>query len=186
MVAESEKQYLLRVARSSLESAVRNIPSLAASAIPSLLEVVRGAFVTLRIGQELRGCIGYIDAIHPLIETIRDAAARAALEDPRFPPVISEELKNVWIEISILSDRKQITRIDEIEVGTHGLLIESGQFRGLLLPQIALEQGWDREEFLDQTARKAGLPTSSWRTNHVTIFTFTAEVFSERTISPHG
>ena len=179
MLTDSEKQYLLRLARSSLESAVRRtlLPSLG-PCDASLLEP-RGAFVTLREGGELRGCIGYIDPLKPLAHTVREVTAKAALEDLRFPPVGPDELAGIGIEISVLSPLARVDQITDIELGTHGLMIEFEKNRGLLLPQVPVENGWDRETFLTQTAKKAGLPPFIWQHRDTQTFTFTAEVFSE-------
>lgn len=181
MLSDPEKDFLLKVARSSLEHAVRqNPPTEVTTSFAALLEP-RGAFVTLRIGEYLRGCIGYVDPVHPLLQTIQEVAAKAALEDTRFPPVRREELEHIWIEISILSPPSRISAPSEIEIGRDGLLLEVGKRRGLLLPQVALEHQWDRETFLAQTARKAGLASEDWRDEGAIVSTFTADIFSERT-----
>ena len=138
-----------------------------------------GAFVTIRIGHDLRGCIGYIVSDRPLAEVIAEVAVKAALEDPRFPPLTQGELARATLEISLLSPLKAIAGMEEIRVGQDGLLIELGRFRGLLLPQVATEQGWDREQFLDHTARKAGLPPSAWKDPAAKIYRFTAEIIQE-------
>ncbi len=137
-----------------------------------------GAFVTLSQRGNLRGCIGYPEAVYPLYETIMRSGMSAALHDPRFSPVTPGELADLHIEISVLSPLRQATP-EEVEVGTHGLVIERGHYRGLLLPQVPVEWGWNREEFLEDTCRKAGLPADAWREG-ATLYTFTAEVFSEQ------
>jgi AmmeMemoRadiSam system protein A len=138
-----------------------------------------GAFVTLRINHDLRGCIGYIESSDPLATVIDEVAEKAAFEDPRFPPLTPDEFRRVHIEISVLSPMKRITSIEEIVVGTHGLLFEHGWHRGLLLPQVATEYGWGREEFLDNVSRKAGLPRAAWRDENAKLFIFSAIVFAE-------
>jgi AmmeMemoRadiSam system protein A len=110
---------------------------------------------------------------------VQHCAVSAALEDPRFMPVTREELKNLEIEISVLSPFHRIQEIEEIEVGTHGLYMVQGPFRGLLLPQVATQYGWDRMTFLKQTCLKSGLPESAWRDPRTAIYVFEAEVFSE-------
>ncbi|MCX7983988.1 MAG: AmmeMemoRadiSam system protein A [Bacteroidetes bacterium] len=139
-----------------------------------------GVFVTLKKAGELRGCIGFIESEMPLIEATQDAALKAAREDPRFDPVTEDELDDLTIEISILSPIKRIATIEEIEVGKHGLILEYGPFRGLLLPQVATEYGWSREQFLEHTARKAGLPPTAWKREGVHLYTFTVQKFSEK------
>jgi AmmeMemoRadiSam system protein A len=133
--------------------------------------------VTLHLEGALRGCIGYPEAVFPLYQAIIRGAAGAALSDPRFPPVSREEVGALEIEISVLSLLAPI-QPDDVVVGTHGLVIEHGEARGLLLPQVPTEWGWDREQFLHHTSLKAGLPGDAWRQG-ATLFAFTAEVFGE-------
>ncbi|HNR39075.1 MAG TPA: AmmeMemoRadiSam system protein A [Acidobacteriota bacterium] len=142
------------------------------------LELPCGAFVTLKRGGELRGCIGYVEAVKPLWETIADCTVSAASHDPRFPPVAPDELAAIIIEISVLSPMRDVADPADIAVGRDGLLISTGFRRGLLLPQVATEYGWDREEFLRHTCRKAGLPDDAWRKG-ARIQAFTADVFGE-------
>ncbi len=138
-----------------------------------------GAFVSLHIGDELRGCIGLIKPDGPLYRTVQQCAVSAASEDYRFDRVSSGELSDITIEISVLSPMERAKDASEITVGTHGLYIVRGQRRGLLLPQVAIEWGWDREAFLAQTCQKAGLEESAWRDPATTIYQFQAQVFSE-------
>lgn len=187
MLSDSERHILLRVARASIEAAVCHVRSDVEEKVPPSLHRCAGAFVTLRIAAELRGCIGFIEAAKPLIETVREAAARAALEDYRFAPLTRKETADIEIEISVLSPLVRVDSIDSIEVGTHGVLIARDQYRGLLLPQVPVEQGWDREMFLNHATRKAGLPAHFWTLPGTDIFTFTAEVFDEHsTALSHG
>lgn len=137
-----------------------------------------GAFVTIHHHGELRGCIGHIEADRPLVQTIVDCAVAASSTDPRFPPVTASELEAAHLEISILGPLEQIATADEIEIGRHGLLVERGWNRGLLLPQVAIEHGWDRPTFIRQTCRKAGLPADAWQSG-ATVWRFEAEVFEE-------
>ncbi len=138
----------------------------------------RGAFVTLHLGGQLRGCIGTFRASQPLSRVVGQMAVSAALHDPRFPPVRWDELAAVEIEISALTPLVPVSDPATIEVGRHGIYITRGHNSGVLLPQVALEWGWDREEFLEQTCRKAGLPRDAWQRG-ATIELFEAEVFSE-------
>ena len=135
--------------------------------------------MTLKDGTDLRGCIGMTEPHHPLFEAVSMMARAAAREDPRFPPVGPGEVARLRIEISILSSPEPVTEVSEIEVGTHGLIVQQGAQRGLLLPQVPVEWGWDRTEFLQNCCRKAGLPTDSWERG-AEIYCFTAEVFGEK------
>jgi AmmeMemoRadiSam system protein A len=140
----------------------------------------QGAFVSLktRTRGRLRGCIGHVEGDQPLVATIRRVAVAAATEDPRFPPVTLEELDTLRLEISVLSPLEPI-RPEDVEVGVHGLLLRHRGRSGLLLPQVAVAQDWDRETFLDHTCRKAGLPPGSWRDPQCELLGFTAVVFAE-------
>ena len=138
-----------------------------------------GAFVTLHKNGNLRGCIGYIEGIKPLKETIEDMAVSAAFSDPRFDPVSENEYDDIDVEISILTPITDVKNVDEIEVGKDGLIISHGFNRGLLLPQVATEQNWDRDTFLRHTCLKAGLPPDSWKNENVKIEKFSAFVFGE-------
>jgi AmmeMemoRadiSam system protein A len=176
--SNEERRWLLRLAHRSIRSAVNGqAPPTLEGASPHLREA-RGAFTTLHENGELRGCIGMIMAVKPLDETVREMARAAALEDPRFAPVTVDELDRLQVEISVLSPMFAIAP-EDVVVGRHGLMISDGGRRGLLLPQVAPEFGWDRETFLAQTCRKAGLPMDQWR-HGAKIEAFTAEVFGEK------
>jgi AmmeMemoRadiSam system protein A len=179
MLTQEELGCLLALARESVESAVRHRPAPSHSPVLAGITQRSGAFVTLRSGGELRGCIGAIAADAPLPEVVEEMAVKAALEDPRFTPVSARELDQLTYEISVLSPLEQVQSIGEITVGKHGLLIQSGRNRGLLLPQVATEYGWSREEFLAHTCRKAGLPPDAWQWKETRIFCFTAELMHE-------
>ena len=183
MLAEPERQCLLVAARTAIESAVigRRAPP-PSSDVPALM-IPAGAFVTLHKSHELRGCIGYLDAKKPLIETVHDAAVKSAVEDPRFPPVTTDELGDIYIEISVLSPMTAIRSAAEIVAGIHGLVVEFQDHRGLLLPQVAAEFGWDAETLLQQTIRKAGLLPGVMQEKDLRLFVFTAEVFGEHRIA---
>jgi len=141
------------------------------------LKELRGAFVTINKKGSLRGCIGHIRGTKPLYQTVEEMAAAAAFGDPRFPPVTKKELKDLEIEISVLTPFKQITDVSEIEVGKHGIYMERGFYSGLLLPQVATEYGWDRDTFLEHTCRKAGLPHDAWKDKDTKIYIFSADIF---------
>jgi len=176
---KSSREELLHIARSSIEKYLksRKFPSMK----PKDKELLKkcGAFVTLNKDGNLRGCIGYTQATMPLYETVSKAAISAATHDTRFKPVSEEELKEIQISISVLSPLKKIDDIKEIKVGTHGLVIRNRGGAGLLLPQVATEEGWDRLTFLQHTCLKAGLPTDAWREG-ADILVFTADVFGEK------
>ena len=181
MLSTSEKQYLLHAARKAIESAVTASPFMMDEP-PASLKQLSGAFVTLHQHGELRGCIGYIDRTKPLIETVTTCAVKAAFDDPRFFPVTSSELATLEIEISVLSPLRRIERLEEIEVGVHGLVVESEDHRGLLLPQVAVEHRWDRETFFRHTLQKAGI----YKGDRLIVFVFTAEIFNEESIVETG
>ena len=145
---------------------------------PAHLAEKRGVFTTLHLGGKLRGCIGYILAANPLYLAVIETASAAAFEDPRFLPLRETEAPQLQIEISVLSPLSPIAP-HEVEIGRHGLMISDHGHRGLLLPQVPIEWGWNRERFLAETCRKAGLPTDAWQRG-ATVEAFTAEVFSER------
>ncbi len=144
-----------------------------------ILREPRGAFVTLKTHGELRGCIGHISATDPLVETVKDVALASAFEDPRFPPLRPDEWDAVRVEISVLSPFEPITDVARICVGEHGLMIRKGGHSGLLLPQVAGEQGWDRTTFLTHTCYKAGLPGDAWKSPDASLSIFSAIVFHE-------
>jgi AmmeMemoRadiSam system protein A len=174
-----DKKELLRIARDSIAAALGEKVIVRPEVSSEALKRPCGAFVTLHLHGDLRGCIGYIEGRFPLSETVEEVAQKAALEDPRFPSLILKELRRTEIEISVLSPLRKVTNVSEIVVGTHGLVIDAGYTRGLLLPQVAVERGWGRDEFLSQTCRKAGLKSDAWQEKKVTIYSFTCSVFSE-------
>jgi len=176
MIESAERHRLLQLARDAIAASLAGLPAPVPAALP-ILDRRAGVFVSLHKERALRGCIGHIEADQPLARAIPSAAVAAASTDPRFEPMTVEELADVAIELSILGPLERITGVDEIEIGRHGLLVERGWNRGLLLPQVALEWGWDADEFLSQTCHKAGLPPDAWK--DATIWRFEAEVFSE-------
>lgn len=178
-LTEVEKNKLLEIARSTIECklAGKNSPEFQIES--TTLKEKRGAFVTLQKHGQLRGCIGFIEAKTPLHMTISKMALSAAFNDPRFPPVDQEELKELSIEISALSPLREIKDISEIEVGVHGIYIVKGFSSGLLLPQVATRYKWDRLTFLEETCHKAGLPPNAWADKNTRIYIFSADIFGE-------
>jgi AmmeMemoRadiSam system protein A len=174
--SDEERELLLRLAHRAIAAELHQ-EELDTTPPSTHLAEPRGAFTTLHRSGQLRGCIGYVIALHPLYRTIADTAAGAAFRDPRFVPVTVSELAELVIEISVLSPLLPI-KPEEVEVGRHGLMVTLGQARGLLLPQVPLEWGWDREKFLSETCRKAGLPADAWM-HGACLEAFTAEVFGE-------
>lgn len=173
-----EKQELLHLARTAVVAAVERRAPTGDRSGNAKFEAPRGVFVTLRKHGELRGCIGFIEPIVPLGQAVVQTAIYAATEDPRFPPVKAAELKDIQIEVSVLTPLREIADARKVEVGRHGLVVSRGENRGLLLPQVPLENGWDRETFLEQASLKAGLPPDAWRRG-AKLFVFEAIVFHE-------
>lgn len=171
-----ERAALLQLAHDAVLATLQNRPLQPFKPSPHLSEL-RGAFTTVYSNDKLRGCVGYPTAVMPLYRTIVETARGAAFDDPRFVPVSLEEGRHLQISISVLSPLAPI-RAEEIVIGRHGLIISQAGCRGLLLPQVPVEHGWDRTTFLEQTCRKAGLPMNAWKEG-ATIEAFTAEVFSD-------
>jgi AmmeMemoRadiSam system protein A len=176
---DGDGRFLLRHARRAIERTL-GLPQAPDEPIPPATRSSSGAFVTLRgrRGGELRGCIGSIEPRAPLHEAVAEAAIAAALEDPRFPPVTRAELVDLRLDVSVLSPLAPIAP-EAVEVGRHGLLVRHQGRGGLLLPQVATEQGWDRQTLLEQTCRKAGLPRDAWREPGCRLLGFEAQVFEE-------
>lgn len=181
MLSDEEKQLLLKIARDTIETYIktRKVPPIDVVDYPNLNQQA-GVFVTLNKNKQLRGCIGYIRPIAPLAQAVSKMAIAAATEDPRFSPVTKDELKEIKIEITVLSELIRISNIDQIEVGKHGLYIVKGFNSGLLLPQVATEHGWNREEFLIHTCYKAGLLPNAWKEKDTEIYIFTGLIFHEK------
>jgi AmmeMemoRadiSam system protein A len=178
VLTDTQKTALLRVAREAIAThLIAAGPVLVAGeALPG----ASGVFVTIKRRGELRGCLGVLELRDTLAEEVARCARDSASRDPRFPPMRAEEIDDASIEISVLGPLEPIDPLAEaaIEIGRHGLVVEQGRRRGLLLPQVAVEWGWAREQFLRQTCRKAGLPEDAWR-NGAEIFRFEADVFGE-------
>jgi AmmeMemoRadiSam system protein A len=181
-LSEAEQSALLELARQSVVAAVSHckLPSF----IPreGIFGERRGVFVTLHVGRHLQGCIGVTEPSESLGEAVARCAVSAALEDPRFTPLQETQLADLGIEISLLSPLAPISP-ETIEIGRHGLLIVNHAQRGLLLPQVAVEHRLTREQFLEETCRKAGLRREAWSDPETRIFGFTCEVFSESSLS---
>lgn len=181
MLNEEQRQRLLKLARTSIESTLAGrSPALSEGDFDEALCRPAGAFVTLRTKRgDLRGCIGSIRAVEPLFKAVASSAVSAAFRDPRFLPVRPDEMPQLELEISVMGPIEAVRDVAEIEVGRDGLIISKGRFAGLLLPQVATEYGWDRATFLDQACIKAGLTAGSWRLDDTRIEKFAAEVFGE-------
>lgn len=179
MTSATERELLLKIAREAVaihlnpqfQSAISNLQS-------AILARPAGAFVTLHKDGALRGCIGHIEPVQPLGQIVPRCAVSAATSDPRFPPMAPDELDAIEIEISLLGPLEPITGPHDILIGRHGLVVERGWQRGLLLPQVATEWQWNVEQFLAHTCQKAGLPRDAWQKD-AKIWRFEAEVFSE-------
>lgn len=172
-----ERSLLLKLAHESIVSALEERTISLESPTPHLAEF-RGVFTSLHLAGQLRGCVGYVLPACPLYRAVAETARAAAFEDSRFWPVTREEAPLLEVELSVLS-RPQPIRAEEVEVGRHGLVIGWHGRRGLLLPQVPVEHGWNRETFLDQTCRKAGLADDAWRKG-ASLEAFTAEIFGDK------
>jgi AmmeMemoRadiSam system protein A len=177
MTSEVDRQALLRLAREAIDAHVTGAPAPAAD-VCDAASSLGAAFVTVHNHGELRGCIGHVDVDEPLGHVIARCAVAACSSDPRFPPVTAAELPALDLELSLLGPFEPIAGPDDIAVGRHGLVVEMGWHRGLLLPQVAPEWHWDRETFLAQTCHKAGLPRDAWKQG-AKMWRFEAEVFGE-------
>ncbi len=194
-LSDEEGKFLITLARNAVETYLETGKTLEPPEnTPKKLFENCGVFVTIntvkRGNHELRGCIGYPYPTNPLVEAVVDAAISAATRDPRFEPLEKKELDNVVFEVSVLTPPEPVKAekpeeyLKKIKVGEHGLIIEKGFYKGLLLPQVPVEWGWCEEEFLCQCCMKAGLPPDSWLTKGTKIYRFTAIVFEEE--KPHG
>jgi len=181
-LTREEKITLLKVARNSIREALLGEKPEPPEIDSDIFHKKRGAFVTLHNHGQLRGCVGFIIEAKPLIDTIKEMAQAAALRDSRFEPVKADEIDDIDIEISVISPLHEIDNINEIIVGTHGLMIRRGFFSGLLLPQVATQQGWNRQAFLEYTCLKAGLPADAWKNPDINIYIFSAQVFAEKDV----
>jgi AmmeMemoRadiSam system protein A len=187
-VEPEDRDKLLRLARASIRDAIHGDGSLRAELgalnITPELSAKAGVFVTLKApaeggvpGARLRGCIGTMTSDKPLYETVIDIAPKAALQDPRFPALTPEELPGVTISVSVLTPMQKLDSVDDLVLGKHGLQLVSGLHRSVFLPQVPVEQKWDRRRYLEQLALKAGLPRNGWR--GADLYTFEALGFGE-------
>lgn len=182
MLTDTQRSLLLTIARRSIEDVLEgHRPAIDLESMDPELRRPSGVFVSLHTHDgDLRGCIGSIQPVAPLGHAVSMSAINAAFRDPRFMPVVREELPSLHVEISVMSPIEEVATVEEIEVGRDGLIISRGSRAGLLLPQVATEYGWDRETFLRQTCVKAGLAPDSWRSPDCRIERFSAEVFGEK------
>ncbi len=185
MLSNEDGQLLIKFAREAIKKYVKENGIIEPARAPEHLKGKRGVFVTLNKDSELRGCIGFPDPIKPLINGVIEAAIAAATSDPRFPPVTLDELNEIEIEVSVLT-KPELIKVDDptkypemIKVGRDGLIIEKGFHKGLLLPQVATEWGYDEEEFLCSTCMKAGLPPDCWYDPETKVYRFQAQIFNE-------
>lgn len=176
-ISPDEKKFLLELARDTIRARASGLPLPEVNAGTAALRRKAGAFVSLHREGMLRGCIGYIEPVLPLAEAVQEMALSAAFRDPRFTPLSEAELEGLEIEISVLTPFEKITDVSRIEVGRHGLMIRMTGASGLLLPQVPVQFGWDRETFLAQTCRKAGLDPGAWKEPDAELFVFSAEIF---------
>ncbi len=178
-LSKQEQESLLALARKTIEAKLNDSPPPEVTDASSYLKNGCGAFVTLTKNDNLRGCIGLIKSPKPLGQTIQEAAEAAAFKDPRFPPLNEDELKDIRIEISVISPLQKISSIRKIKVRRHGLFIKKGAAQGLLLPQVAAHHDWDRQTFLEHVCLKAGLEKDAWKEPESEIMVFDAQVFEE-------
>jgi len=194
-LTDDEGAFLVRLARRSIEEYLaKRVRIKPPAETPESLKVKRGVFVTLNslVGgvKELRGCIGFPYPTNPLVEATIESAIEAAVGDPRFPPVTLKEMDNVVVEVSVLtkpelivvSSPRELPKV--IRIGVDGLIVERGFYKGLLLPQVPVEWGWDEEEFLSNACMKAGLTPDSWLLKDTKVYRFQAEIFEEE--EPRG
>jgi AmmeMemoRadiSam system protein A len=175
---EGHKQELVNLAKEAIAAFVRSGELINFESQDPVLNQTLGVFVTLRKREALRGCIGQLRSDDPLYQTVKETAVSAASRDPRFPPVSNAELNELSIKISILSPLEPVEDVSEIEVGVHGVMIIHAGHRGILLPQVPVERGWDRKTFLENVCLKAGLPPDTWK-EKPELYSFTSLDFGE-------
>ncbi len=191
MFTQEDGEKAVEMARKAMESAVKD-EDMPRFEYPEKFEDKMGAFVTINryLSEDLRGCIGYPEPTFQLKKAIQQGAQNAAVSDPRFPPLEEDELDSVVVEVSLLTPPEKVEYVDPSELpdkitcGKHGLIASKGSRRGLLLPQVPVDQGWDEEEFLDHTCRKAGLRPTEWRNGNCQIESFEGVIFAEK--EPYG
>ena len=178
-LTSEEKKYLLTLSRRIISLKAEGNEYQNEDYFSTSLKLRTGLFVTLHKNNQLRGCIGFVEGIKPLQNAVVEMSVSAAFEDTRFPPVEKKEIENIDIEISVLSPLESISDTHQIEIGKHGIVVEQGLMRGLLLPQVATDYRWDVQTFLEQTCKKAGLPADAWKKESTKIKIFSAEIFSD-------
>jgi len=178
VISPDDQRRLIELARGALAARVcrTGVPNIDSTVAP---DVHSGAFVSIFHDGELRGCLGRLNSQLPIARLVAELAQAVADSDPRFDRVMPQELAGIDLEISVLTQEREIQSIDEIELGKHGLIVEQGTSRGLLLPQVPGEHGWDRDTFLDHACLKAGLAADAWQRG-ARIFVFEAQIFGER------
>jgi AmmeMemoRadiSam system protein A len=176
-LSATDRGALLAIARAAIETRLGIVTTAEPEHTPAF-DRPAGAFVTVFVKGELHGCVGLPEAREPLGQVVSYCAGAAAFGDPRFPPVTLPDLKDLSLEISVLTPAEDVVDPAVVEVGRHGLVVEQGAARGLLLPQVPVEHGWTREQFLDHTCIKAGLPPDAWRRG-ARVYSFEALVFAE-------
>jgi uncharacterized protein len=186
MLTSDDGKFLVQLARRAIVTYLvdKEVIEIPEDADPKLRENM-GVFVTLNHENQLRGCIGYPEPVMPLLNAVIDAAISAAIRDPRFNPVTPVELEQINVEVSVLTKpvlievKNPTEYIENVKVGQDGLIVERGPYRGLLLPQVATDWGWNVEELLSNTCMKAGLPSDCWQQNDVKIYKFSSQIFEE-------
>jgi len=183
VLSEEEGALAVKLARMALESRIKS-ECMRPPPLPPVFDEKRGVFVCVKRHGELRGCIGFPYPMLPLKEAVMEAAVGASTEDPRFQPVMGSELKDIEIEVTILTPPERLNaspgeRPEKIEIGRHGLIVKGWGRSGLLLPQVATEYQWNAGTFLDHTCMKAGLPAGCWKEDRVEVLTFEGQIFHE-------
>jgi uncharacterized protein len=179
LLTKKEQKELLQIARDTIVTVINTGKSPTTKTDSPALNVESGCFVTIKQQGKLSGCIGNFISDKPLYKLVQEMAVSAATRDPRFYPMKVHDLDNFDLEISVLSPLEKIDSVDRIQVGQHGIYLVKDSFRGVLLPQVATEYGWDRDTFLKHTCLKAGLPENAWQ-KECDIFIFSAQVFGEK------
>ena len=185
-LTHEEGELLLKIARENIADYLNGAQYCIPSDLPEIFHEKLGVFVTLSINSNLRGCIGYPEPYMPLIDGLLDVSIAAAVEDPRFNPLSYDELKNIDVEVSVLTKPElvEVTSFNDylevLKVGRDGLIIENGYHRGLLLPQVPVEQKWDIKTFLENLCYKAGLTSDKWKDENTKIYSFQAQIFEEK------
>lgn len=178
LLTKKEQKDLLKIARDTIVYYVTNQKVPAVASTSPGLNLHSGCFVTIKQKGELRGCIGNFVSDQPLYQLVQEMAVSAATRDPRFYPMKVDDLADFTLDISVLSPLAKAASVEEITVGVHGIYIVKGSYRGVLLPQVATEYGWNRDQFLQHTCIKAGLPQDAWQ-GECDIYIFSAQVFGE-------